>query len=207
VCTVTAAFGFGCRSTAQPLPPPPPPPPPPPNGKKVFSHYFGVGFNKKTRKWTARVNHNGKQENIGQAFATEMEAVNAVDEWLRRHDRAAEANFDESGNFVPRERTKSSDFAGVTWNKQKEQWKAFIHVNGTCEHIGYFDESEEAAAARAHDKRARAEGRPTNFDLHGQRCHAGKIVVPIPQPAPVTSLYNVPSPAAIARCFGPGSVP
>ncbi len=205
MCTVTAAFGFGCRSTAPtptptPTPPPPPPPPPPLKGRKVFSKYFGVGFNARKRKWTAMARHNGEHVNIGQAFATEMEAVNAVDKWLREHNRAAEANLDESGNFVPRVVKESSEFTGVTWSKKSNKWHAQIKVAGKMEHLGYFDDEEEAA--RAFDTRAAELNRPTNFDVHGQRCLAGVTAVPPPQPA----VYNVPSPAEITRCFGTSSV-
>jgi hypothetical protein len=197
VCTVTAAFGFGGRST-------PPPPPPPPNGKKVCSKYYGVGFNKKKRKWTARVVHNRKPVNIGQAFDTEMEAVNAVDKWLKENGRAAEANLDESGNFVPRVSTKSSEFTGVCWDKKASKWSAYIWHGGRQENLGLFDDEEEAA--RAYDLRAAERGRPTNFDVHGQRCHAGATVVPPPQPPPATALYDLPSAEEMARCHGTSSV-
>ncbi len=149
----------------------------------------------------------GKTVNIGCAFDTEIAAAKAVDVWLRENGRAAEANFDESGSFVPRVSTKSSKFTGVSWNQRMNQWYASIQVDGITKNLGFFDESEEEAAARAHDMRARELGRPTNFDVHGQRCHAGATVVPPPQPPPVTALYNVPTPAEMVRCFGTRSVP
>ena len=163
----TAAFGFCCRTA--PLPPLPPLPPPPPvaplNPGKVSSKFFGVGFNKRNKKWRARVLHNGTTVDLGRAFKTEIAAAKAVDVWLRENGRAAEANFDESGSFVPRVLTKSSKYRGVSWSKSHNQWKAQITVAGKDERLGLFD--DEAEAARAFDVRAAELGRPTNFDLNG----------------------------------------
>ena len=135
------------------------------NPGKVSSKFFGVGFNKRDKKWGAFVKHNGKLVHLGDNFDTEIAAAKAVDVWLRENGRAAEANFDESGSFVPRVATKSSKYRGVTWNKSHNQWKAEIKVAGKLEHLGYFD--DEAEAARAFDTRAAELGRPTNFDLNG----------------------------------------
>jgi hypothetical protein len=98
---------------------------------------------------------------LGNNFDTEIAAAKAVDVWLRENGRAAEANFDESGSFVPRVSTQSSKYRGVSWRKDKSQWEAQIKVAGKLEHLGYFD--DEAEAARAFDTRAAELGRPTNF--------------------------------------------
>ena len=135
------------------------------NPGKVSSKFYGVGWNKRDKKWQAYVWHNGKQVGLGRAFDTEIAAAKAVDVWLRENGRAAEANFDESGSFVPRVSTKSSKYRGVTWRKKSNQWKAQIKVGGKKENLGYFD--DEAEAARAFDTRAAELGRPTNFDLNG----------------------------------------
>jgi hypothetical protein len=135
------------------------------NPGKVSSKFFGVGFNKRDKKWGAFVKHNGKLVHLGDNFDTEIAAAKAVDVWLRENGRAAEANFDESGNFVPRVSTKSSKYRGVSWDKRDNQWHACIRVAGKKENLGFFDDEE--AAARAFDLRARMLGRPTNFDLNG----------------------------------------
>ncbi len=163
VCT--AAFGFRCRSASTAPPPPPPPPVAPLNPGKVSSKFYGVGWHKGKKKWRAVFRHNGKFVYLGDNFATEIAAAKAVDVWLRENGRAAEANFDESGVFVPRVSTKSSKYRGVSWAKKKNQWEAGIKVAGKMEHLGYFD--DEAEAARAFDTRAAELGRPTNFDLNG----------------------------------------
>ncbi len=160
----TAAFGFCCRTA--PLPPLPPPPPVAPlNPGKVSSKFYGVSWDKKSKKWHAYVRHNGKQVNLGRAFDTEIAAAKAVDVWLRENGRAAEANYDDSGSFVPRKPTQSSKYHGVSWDKRANLWEARIKVAGKNENLGYFD--DEAEAARAFDTRAAELGRPTNFDLNG----------------------------------------
>jgi hypothetical protein len=130
-----------------------------------LTKFFGVGWHKQSKKWSAFVRHNGKMVHLGDNFDTEIAAAKAVDVWLRENGRAAEANFDESGSFVPRVSTKSSKYRGVSWSKSHSQWQAMIKVAGTLEHRGYFD--DEAEAARAFDVRAAELGRPTNFDLNG----------------------------------------
>ena len=144
-----AAFGFRCRSASTAAPPPPPPPVAPLIPVKVSSKFFGVGWHKHNQKWRASVKHNGKLVNLGGSFDTEIAAAKAVDVWLRENGRAAEANFDESGSFVPRVSTQSSKYRGVSWYKKSNQWKAEIKVAGKLEHLGYFD--DEAEAARAFD--------------------------------------------------------
>jgi hypothetical protein len=131
----------------------------------VSSKFFGVGWHNGKKKWQARFQHNGKQVYLGGNFDTEIAAAKAVDVRLRENGRAAEANFDESGSFVPRVSTKSSKYRGVSWDKSRNQWEARIKVAGKLEHLGYFD--DEAEAARAFDTRAAELGRPTNFDLNG----------------------------------------
>ena len=135
------------------------------NAGKVSSKFYGVGWHKGKKKWQAYVQHNGTKVNLGSSFDTEIAAAKAVDVWLRENGRAAEANFDESGSFVPRVSTKSSKYRGVGWSKSHNQWQATIKVAGQMEHLGYFD--DEAEAARAFDTRAAELGRPTNFDLNG----------------------------------------
>ena len=131
----------------------------------MSSKFFGVGWHKRSKKWSAGFRHKGKRVHLGDNFDTEIAAAKAVDVWLRENGRAAEANFDESGSFVPRVSTKSSKYRGVSWCKKSNQWKAQIKVAGKKENLGYFD--DEAEAARAFDTRAAELGRPTNFDLNG----------------------------------------
>ena len=48
----------------------------------------------------------------------------------------------------------TSVYKGVSWNKTKQKWVAYIHVNGKTRSIGYF--VDELDAAIAYDKAASA---------------------------------------------------
>jgi len=63
----------------------------------------------------------------------------------------APAKPQERDEKRPQHRT-SSKFRGVYWNKNCRAWRARIWVDGRSEHLGNFDDEEEAA--RAFDRRA-----------------------------------------------------
>lgn len=44
--------------------------------------------------------------------------------------------------------TNTSGVMGVSWNRREEKWRAYIHHANKEKHIGYFDNIEDAAAAR-----------------------------------------------------------
>lgn len=45
--------------------------------------------------------------------------------------------------------SRSSQFKGVCWHKQRQRWMARIHVNGQQRHLGLFEIEEDAACAYA----------------------------------------------------------
>ena len=49
----------------------------------------------------------------------------------------------------------------------ESKWRAELRINGKTVHLGYFNEDDEEAAARAYDEAARKEGKPTNFTSDG----------------------------------------
>ncbi len=204
MCTVTAAFGFCCRSAApaqQPPPPPPPPPVAPLNPGKVSSKFWGVCWDFCNKRWKASFRHNGRVVNLKGTFATDREASDAVDNFLRQNGRPNETNHDENGDFRPQALPKSSKFRGVGWRKDKGQWEACIRVAGKTEHLGYFD--DEAEAARAFDVRAAELGRPTNFDLNGVEIDYSPRGSGFQPPAPTAIPVNAAKLAAsVARVFG-----
>ena len=191
MCTVTAAFGFCCRSAAPPLQPPTPPVVPL-NPRKVSSPYWGVGWDQINNRWKASFRHNGRTVNIPGTFVTDKEAADAVDAFLIKNGRANETNHDANGVFRPRALTKSSKYRGVSWDKRDNQWHACIRVAGKKENLGFFDDEE--AAARAFDLRARMLGRPTNFDLNGDEIDYAARGSNVQPPAPMA----IPSPVNAA---------
>ena len=42
----------------------------------------------------------------------------------------------------------SSQYRGVTWNKQRKKWRAQCRIDGKFKHLGSFDNEREAAIAR-----------------------------------------------------------
>lgn len=42
----------------------------------------------------------------------------------------------------------SSGYIGVSWNKNLEKWQAYITVNGSMVHLGFYARKAEAVAAR-----------------------------------------------------------
>jgi len=47
---------------------------------------------------------------------------------------------------------KSSKYKGVSWNQERQHWRAYVHVNGKTKALGSF--SDEKEAARAYDRAA-----------------------------------------------------
>mmetsp|Transcript_11750 Transcript_11750/g.19161 ORF Transcript_11750/g.19161 Transcript_11750/m.19161 type:complete len:191 (+) Transcript_11750:503-1075(+) len=71
----------------------------------------------------------------------------------------------------------SSAYRGVYWNKNCKAWRARIWVNGKSEHLGNFDDEEQAA--RAFDKRAHELGRYDSLNFpkdNGSRDRTSKRI-------------------------------
>ena len=48
----------------------------------------------------------------------------------------------------------TSGISGVCWIAKRQKWEARVKLQGRCKHLGYFDEIEAAASARAQILRA-----------------------------------------------------
>lgn len=58
----------------------------------------------------------------------------------------------QNGRNRKSNQNSSSQFKGVTWDKQHNKWRAQIKINGKTKNLGYWD--TEALAALAYDKMA-----------------------------------------------------
>ena len=141
------------------------------SGRNKSSIFRGVSWNKASCRWKARIDYGGARHHLGY-FDDEVAAARAYDEAVREQQPAnAVTNFDDSGNFNVRQRGKTSQYRGVSWNKVSGKWKAHIDYNSCRHHLGYF--KDETEAALAYDRAARdqyGDSAVTNFDKDGNLC-------------------------------------
>jgi hypothetical protein len=140
------------------------------------SAFVGVSWNKRGRKWTARIQNEGKSQNLG-SFDDEHEAARAVDTASRRlfgddaHGGRAGRNWhrlnfptesevkraqergallteeDQVAAVAASERQGPSDFVGVSWAKRDRKWIAHLRNDGKQQCLGRFVDEQEAAHA------------------------------------------------------------
>lgn len=65
----------------------------------------------------------------------------------RRSCNLREATYSQNSSNCRKSVANTSGFKGVSWNKQKLKWRAFIQVNHKGIHLGYFSSPEEAHRA------------------------------------------------------------
>jgi len=71
------------------------------------------------------------------------------------HDRAnnrwlnlREATHQENGMNRSLSKANTSGFTGVCWREDRGKWVASIRIDGSLIHLGYFDDFDDAVAAR-----------------------------------------------------------
>ena len=145
-----------------------PPQPPIPKGwmKEGASKYAGVSFHKQRNKWQATIKIDGKQRHIG-SYENEEEAAidyaravlkykgpGALDK-ARGQKRSGPAISIDLSDVPPQlpilkraDQVKrgASKYAGVYFHNPTKKWLAQIRIDGKQEHIGYYENEEEAAA-------------------------------------------------------------
>ena len=156
--------------------------------KAVRSAYFGVSWQRRSRKWKARIQHEGRTHHLG-LFAEEGLAARAFDSAARRlrarrelsgaklnfptlaEKEAAEAanDLEALGEAMASARTAqglpSSAFVGVSWKRRERRWAAQIDHVGKKVVLGSF--LDEVAAALAFDAAARR--------LRGAQAQGGRV--------------------------------
>lgn len=92
----------------------------------------------------------------------DLNGLNNTDENLRL------ASQSQQGCNTSVRRDSTSGYKGVSWCKRYHKWRAYVTVNGSTHHLGYFVNLEDAVAAR--DTAAlkyHAEFARTNAQLRG----------------------------------------
>ena len=129
--------------------------------KCVSSRFRGVYWDKHAQKWTARISIEGKLIHLGN-FDDEETSAQKYDEHAARLGRPL--NFPSMGQA--RAAKTTSKFRGVSWDKQRQKWVAFIKIDGKNKYLGTSD--HEKTAAGKYDEHAARLGRPLNFPSEGQ---------------------------------------
>lgn len=140
------------------------------HGDFKTSPYRGVSWDRRERKWRARITINKKHKGIGR-FNSPEEAARAYDKALLLvYGSHGQRNFpwiqepevlafpyppsDFLSQLESSGRSKSSCFHGVSRADQDGRWRARITINGKLKHLGVFESEEEAA--RQYDAAVRA---------------------------------------------------
>ena len=117
------------------------------------SKYRGVNWSKDKNKWKARINYKTITYHIGY-FETEIEAAVAANVKVRNlcPDETNRINVIENEEEIlkiiaSRNDNQSSKYRGVSYNKQKQKYEAYITHNKKRHMIGYFNIEIEAAKA------------------------------------------------------------
>ena len=105
--------------------------------KNGTSKYTGVYWDKVKNKWVSQITINGIPKHLGYFFSEE-EAHEAYQNALKIYHDGGDLSFMEI-------RIPTSQYKGVSWEKNANKWRTQITINGKLKHLGLFT-SEEAAA-------------------------------------------------------------
>ena len=134
--------------------------------QKTSSQFRGVSWDKRTRKWDARLQVRGKNLFLG-LFTGEVEAATAWDHAAREcWGEFAFQNFPSEkvdcvtvpvpAEHVRRKRKHrqkvTSEYRGVSWRGDIKKWRAALLFRGKLMHLGTF--TDELTAALAYDRAA-----------------------------------------------------
>ncbi|MBT2736195.1 AP2 domain-containing protein [Bacillus sp. ISL-7] len=123
--------------------------------ENTASRYFGVTFEKYTKRWVARIRVKSLEERvyIG-SFETEWLAAVAYNNKAEevfgdkaKLNKLTDEHLQEKLSYVPKQKITSSKYRGVSYNKRDKKWCASVLWKGERIHIGYFVQEEEAAKA------------------------------------------------------------
>jgi hypothetical protein len=169
VCIATAATTATAKTSSKKRPQ---------GTERQTSQYRGVCWEKSTNKWKVQITYDGKHRHLAY-FEEEEKAARAYDRTARvHHGEKAQLNFPTKKEQAAEEAKQQrrikcgeagSKHRGVSWYKITKKWKAAIKYDGKQQHLGCFEDEEEAA--RAYDQAARAHYREKaqlNFPAEGE---------------------------------------
>mmetsp|Transcript_4211 Transcript_4211/g.13133 ORF Transcript_4211/g.13133 Transcript_4211/m.13133 type:complete len:251 (-) Transcript_4211:207-959(-) len=116
-----------------------------PRTRERTSKYYGVSWHRSTKKFRACYTDRDSQNQYIGFFDNEADAAHAYNAALRAHglESIRKVNaVDEQGRLVAKPKASSS-FYGVSWNRRKKQWSAYVKG----QHRGDFDDETAAACA------------------------------------------------------------
>jgi len=142
--------------------------------KETSSKYRGVGWNIEKGKWKARIKYKTKEYNIGY-YETEIEAAAACNVKVREicPTEIKRINIIENEDEIlkitaNRVDNQSSKYRGVSFNKEKKRFQAYISYKKKTYKLGYFN--NEIEAAKAYNDKA--------LELHGKDYKHFNIILP-----------------------------
>ncbi len=121
------------------------------------SKYKGVSVKTGRNNWTVRIGVDGDVLQVG-SFSNEEAAANAYNYYMKTL-HGEYGNLNEVDVLMEKEEWEKhrvekkralikSKYIGVSWNKRKEKWRAYIKHNYKEVHLGYFEDELEAAKVR-----------------------------------------------------------
>ena len=151
--------------------------------KNSQSGYVGVNWNRQTNRWMASIIFRGKTHYLG-TFENVEDAIMArkiaeekyygellknssgenYKELMKNIGFGGEIPEEEVAEFNRRIMLKKnpSGHVGVSWMKSTGKWKATLCRDGRQYHLGYFDNIEDAVAAREEAEEKYDRGEPVN---------------------------------------------
>jgi hypothetical protein len=118
--------------------------------------YRGVCYEKRRNLYIASISIDRRRISLGY-FPDPINAARAYDQSAREHHgEYASLNFPDSTEPPAKSatwRSNTSGYRGVGWSAACNKWKAYIRINDKLEHLGVFQNIDDAACA--YDRRAR----------------------------------------------------
>merc|ERR1712034_205128 len=115
--------------------------------EKVTSEYKGVYWHKQTGKWHVHLRLKGREPKYGGSFTNELDAAKKVNQLCEIWGIPLQ---NPEINAIPNEqyekKEKTSQYKGVSWNRQLGKWDVRIRPKGqTPKYGGYFEHELDAA--------------------------------------------------------------